>query len=186
MSKNTFLKVSDLSDSNGQENKSSTPPWLPFSNNRTHMKMQIESQRFHRDIWIRFKCFWMDLYQHLHFPLLWVLKKKYQNSGYNCCPMGILCGRRLNLCVRNGVADDDDGDGFSAVLPLCSSTPYTFFGWHSQGIRDQLKSVDQSVLQKHTDVAQHATCQKHTFLDQKSTTGKWTTCRKLTILGSIL
>ena len=81
-------------------------------------------------------------------------------ASRNNCPKGILCGRRLKSDVCSPSAD---GDGFSAVLPLCSSACDTLFGWHSQGIRDQLKSLDRSVLQKHTDVAHQETCQKHTF-----------------------
>ena len=75
---------------------------------------------------------------------------------------------------------------FGPVSSLCRSARDTIFGWHCQGIRDQLESTNQSVLQKHTYVAQHATCQKHTFWDQKSTTSKWSTFRKLTIFGSVL
>ena len=90
-----------------------------------------------------------------------------------------MCGRRLKTCIRKCVRRRRRlADRFPGVLPLCSSTLYTLFGWHSQGIRDQLKSLDQSVLQKHTDVAHQETCQKHTFLDQKSTTGKWTNFQK--------
>ena len=88
----------------------------------------------------------------------------YHKSA-NYCPKGILCGRRLKTCVRECVRRRRRrlANRFSGVLPLCSSTPYTFFGWHSQGIRNQLKSVDPSVLQKHTDVAHQEICQKHTF-----------------------
>ena len=103
--------------------------------------------------------------------------------GYNC-PKGILCGRRLETCVRLSVMSAPPPTIFLKVLSPCRSAPYTIFGWHSQSIRDQLKSTDRSVLQKHTDDLQHATCQKHTFSVKKSTTGKWPIFRKLTIFGS--
>ncbi len=75
---------------------------------------------------------------------------------------------------------------FGPVSSLCRSARDTLFGWHCQGIRDHLKSTNQSVLQKHTCRLQHVACQKHTFFDQKSTTHKWPTFRKLTIFGSVL
>ena len=104
-------------------------------------------------------------------------------SHSNYCPKGILCGRRLKTCVRLSVRSPPTNI-FLEVLSPCRSAPYTIFGCHSQGICDHLKSTDRSVLQKHTDDLQHATCQKHTFSIKKSTTGKWTIFRKLTIFGS--
>ena len=101
------------------------------------------------------------------------------------CPKAILCGRRLKTCVGQFVRAATATD-FGPVSSLCRSARYTIFGWHCEGIRDRSESTDQSVLQKHTYVAQHVTCQKHTFLHRKSTTGKLPTFRKLMIFGFIL
>ena len=52
---------------------------------------------------------------------------------------------------------------FGPVSSLCRSARDTIFGGHYEGIGDRLKSMDQSVLQKHTYSLQHVTCQKRTF-----------------------
>ena len=98
---------------------------------------------------------------------------------------GTKLGERALKNVRPLVPSTAPPD-FGPVSSLCRSARYTILGWHCEGIRDHLKSTSQSVLQKHTCRSQHVACQKHTFFDQKSTTHKWPTFRKLTIFGSVL
>ena len=99
-----------------------------------------------------------------------------------CTGLLLQVAKRPTICLSSASAAPTTD--FGPVSSLCRSARDTILGWHCQGIRDQLKSTDRSVLQKHTDDLQHATCQKHTFSIKKSTTGKWTIFRKLTIFGS--
>ena len=79
---------------------------------------------------------------------------------HNICPKGFLCGRHLKNSVRNSGTCPFVRPDFGDVSSLWTGFPYRFCGRYSQGIRDHSDSRDRSVLQKHTNVAQHVTCQK--------------------------
>ena len=110
------------------------------------------------------KLFWQSSSTMICFPGLPSEDRKCEEQSYlqHNCPKGILCGRRLKTRVRlSGFRVRPD---FWTVSSINSSLWDNIFDRYNQGIRDHLKSVDCPLLSFIGYSAQHAACQKHTFL----------------------